>query len=61
MAAPVTAGPDGFATGAASPLFSHDGLVGELSTAYDVSPDGRFVVVTIPDSEGERRPTIRVV
>jgi hypothetical protein len=60
MAAPVTTSTEGFATGAARRLFSHDGLAQGYATEYDVSADGRFVMVATPEGE-DAAPAIRVV
>ena len=62
MAAKVRSSPS-FATLSTTPLFSDRRLLGFLAVGvtYDVSADGRFVMVDTEESEEAKPPTIHVV
>ena len=51
----------GFSADTAKPLFKHSGFRNFLAANYDVSADGKFLVIETVGEQEEKPPAIRVV
>ena len=60
MAVAITTNPN-FTAGAPKALFEDGSLVSADHPDYDVSDDGRFVMIETLEGQGERKPSIRIV